>query len=125
VAEQLALQQRLRQRGAGDANERLAAARAVLVQRLREQLLAGAALAEQQHRRAARRDLADRLEHRQHLGALADEVLEPVLVVEALAQHARLREQALLLDHLIEHGLELLDVDRLREEVLGARASWP
>src|SRR5690606_23138635 len=56
-AEQLRLEQRLRDRGAVDRNERLLRARAQVVDRAREELLAGAALAEQQRRRAGRRDL--------------------------------------------------------------------
>ncbi len=121
VPEQLALEQRLGQRRAGDLDEGLAAPRAVLVQGLREQLLAGAALAEQQHGGRGGRHLPDRLEHREHLGALADQVVEAVLVLEPLAQRARLLEQPLLLERLLEHDLQLLDVDRLAEVVLRAQ----
>ena len=59
VAEQLALQQARRQGGAVDLDERLARPRAVLVDRLGQQLLAGAALAADQHGRRAGRHLAD------------------------------------------------------------------
>ena len=58
VAEQLALEQRRGNRGAVDGDERPVAARAQRVERAREQLLAGAALAAQQHRGVGRRRLA-------------------------------------------------------------------
>src|SRR5262249_54175582 len=61
VAEELALEQRLGERSAIDGDERTGAARAVLVDRARDHLLPGAALAEDQHRAAARRHSRDRL----------------------------------------------------------------
>ena len=57
AAEQLALDQRRRDRRAVDADHRPAAPRAALVDLRGEQLLAGAGLAEQQHRRIGGRDL--------------------------------------------------------------------
>ena len=60
VAEQLALEQVLGNRGAVDRDEALAAPRRQVVQRAREQLLAGAAFAQQQDGRAGARDLLDR-----------------------------------------------------------------
>ena len=50
MAEQLALQQVLGERAAVDADERAVAARAELVDRLGDQFLAGAGLAQEQHR---------------------------------------------------------------------------
>ena len=60
VAEQLGLEQRLGNRGAVDGDERPVVARAERVQRAREQLLAGAALALEQHRRVGRRSTLQR-----------------------------------------------------------------
>ncbi len=120
VAEELALEERLRQGGAGHLDEGPVPSRAVLVERLGEQLLAGAALAEEQHRGGGGGHLADRLEDRQHLRALAHQVVEAVLVLEPLAQRARLLHEALPLQGLLEDDLQLLDVDRLAEVVLGA-----
>src|SRR5690606_28839692 len=57
VAEQLALEQLLAQRRAVDRHERLRRARAPGVNRARRDLLAGAALAEQQHGGSGARDL--------------------------------------------------------------------
>src|SRR5690606_14975540 len=63
VAEQLALEQRLGERGAVQLDERTGDARRALVERVRDELLAGPALAGDQDRRTARRDLVDDLEH--------------------------------------------------------------
>ena len=63
VAEELRLDQILRQRRAVHLDERLLRARRVVVDRVRDQLLAGARLAAQQHRRVRRRDLRDLLVH--------------------------------------------------------------
>ena len=61
VAEQLRFDQILRQRRAADLDERLLGARRVVVDRVRDQLLAGAGFAAQQHGRVGRRDLGDLL----------------------------------------------------------------
>ena len=66
VAEQLALEQLLGNRGAVDRDELAVLAAALRVHRAREQLLAGAALAQDQHRHVGRRDLLD---HAAHLAA--------------------------------------------------------
>src|SRR5207247_9932200 len=79
VAEELGLHQRLGNRAAVDRHERAVATRALLVDRVRDQLLAGSALAGDQYGRDAVGSLADRLEDVEHLRALADEVLEAAL----------------------------------------------
>ena len=58
VAEELAFEQAFAERAAVDADERPVAALAELVDRVGDELLAGAGFAEQQHRRAAAGDLA-------------------------------------------------------------------
>ena len=63
VAEQLGLDQRLRQRGAVDADERPIGPGRVMVQRVGDQLLAGAALTPDQHRRGRAHHLRDLLVH--------------------------------------------------------------
>ena len=73
AAEQLALDQRARNRRAVDAHHDAAAPRAPLVDLRRDELLAGARLAEQQHRRVGGRDLARLFEHAPDGGALADD----------------------------------------------------
>ena len=64
VPEELALEERLRERRAVHRHERALRARAVVVERARDHLLARAALAPEEHRRAARRDARDDVEHR-------------------------------------------------------------
>jgi hypothetical protein len=70
VAEQRRLGQRRRDRAAVDDHERLLGAGARQVQGLRDQLLAGAGLAVDQHRQIGRRDLREPVEDRAHPGAL-------------------------------------------------------
>ena len=66
MAEDLALDQGLGNRGAVDGDERLAPPRAQLVQGARHQLLARPALAGDQHRHRARRHALDHGEHLLH-----------------------------------------------------------
>src|SRR5678815_4391417 len=63
VAEQLALEQVLWNRPAVDRDEWLAVAGRAVVDLARDQLLAGAGLAGDQHRDVGRRDLLDLAEH--------------------------------------------------------------
>jgi hypothetical protein len=63
------------------------------VDRVRDQLLAGAGLASDQHRRARRRDLCDLLVHLSHRPAVADEVRQLVALLELQAQVDVLVEQ--------------------------------
>ena len=67
--------------GAVDPYERLLLARRVDVDRVGDQLLAGAGLAAQEHGRVGRRDLLDLLEHIAQWRALADDVVEVELAV--------------------------------------------
>ena len=71
VPEQLVLENLLGQRGAVEREERALGAIALVVQRARDELLAGAALAEDQHARGGRRDGLDHLIDRAHRLALA------------------------------------------------------
>ena len=75
VAEQLALEQRLGQRRAVHPDERSVATGAREVDLLGEQLLARAALAQQQHRRVGRGRLAGDLELFLQLTALPDQLV--------------------------------------------------
>jgi hypothetical protein len=73
VAEELALDQRLGDRTAVDRDERRGTPRAALVDRLRDDLLAGAALAFDQDRRLGRRDPFDLLADRRDRARIADQ----------------------------------------------------
>src|SRR4051794_7585692 len=101
VAEDLALEQRLGNRRAVDRHERERRARAQLVDGLRDQLLAGARLAGDQHRRLRRRRLLDHAIHTADAGAVADDPSEASLLAQLAAQRAHLAERLLPLDRLL------------------------
>ena len=92
---------------------------------LGEELLARAALPEQEHRRRARCDLPHGLEYGEDLGALADQVVEIVFVREAITQDLGLLEETLLLEDLLQDHLQLVDVDGLPQVVLGPHLHGP
>ena len=86
VAEQLALDQAGRQRGAVDADERALAPRAAFVDGVREQFLARARFAEQQHRAVGGRHLLHPLERQPQDVAVADDLVEVMAVLDFLVQ---------------------------------------
>ena len=102
-----------RQLGAVERHERLVLARAVDVQRLGDQLLAGAALAGDQHRGRRRRDLAELGHDRVHRRRVADHPLEAELLVELLLQLDVRSLQPLRLRRLVGDGPQLVDIERL------------
>ena len=93
VAEQLALQQALRERPAVDREERALVPRGQLVDVVCHHFLAGAALALDQHRRVGRRHVLGELEHFQEALGLADGARHP-----AAFPAADLLAQLLVLD---------------------------
>lgn len=78
IAEQLRLQQVMRNRAAIDRDERPLAADGALVDRERRQFLAGSRLARDEHARVGLRDLADRAEQLLHRLAVADHPCSPI-----------------------------------------------
>ena len=110
VAEELRFDQRVGQRRAAHLHERLLGAQRVVVDGVRDQLLAGARLAADEHRRVRLRDLRDLLVHQPRRTAGADDVGEVVALAQLLPQVGVLVEQPppLLLD-------QPLDVERLRD----------
>ena len=120
-AEQLRLEQRVRDRRAVDRDERLARARAQRVNRARQDFLARAAFALQQRRRVGRRHLLDRPADLQHRVARRDDAVErrraerfrelPILGLERVHLIRALHDQ-----------LQRVDVDGLLIEVVGAEA---
>ena len=86
VAEQLALDQRGRQRRAVDADERALASRAPIVQRPREQLLARACIACQEHRRVGGRDLHHPGEALAQGRTFSDDFVKSLQMLDFLAQ---------------------------------------
>src|SRR5262249_45439900 len=77
VAEELAFEQIERNRRGIQLDERAAAPRADVVNRARNQFLAGAGFALDEHRALSPRDQFDLFEHRLERRALADDLLEP------------------------------------------------
>ena len=129
VAEQLALEQRLGQRRAVDRDERPARAPPLLVQRARDQLLAGAALARDQHRRVGGRGAQQGVVHAPHRRAAADErrAGQAGLVgiagrVGGQAQAPHLGAQAVIAHRARQRQSDRLDLERLGHEVVGAGA---
>ena len=107
VAEQLALEDVLAQRGAVQRHERLVLARAVLVDRLGDQFLAGAGLALDQHAGVGRRDPLQPVDDVVHLRAVADDALEAELLVEPAVQLGVRPPQARAFGRLLGHGPQL------------------
>jgi len=120
VAEQLAFEQRLGQRGAVDAHQGPAAAGGVLVDRLGHQLFAGAGLAGDEHRRVAAGHAADELVNRLHRGAAADDALAPVGARERGLQLAHLARQAPVLERAIDRHRHRLGLQGFDEVVVSA-----
>ena len=117
VAEQLALENVLAQRRAVERHERLLLPRAVLVDRLGDQLLAGAGLALDQHGGVGRRDPLQPVDHVVHLRAVADDPLEAELLVEPAIQLGVRPPQVLVARRVLDHRPQLLQIERLEQIV--------
>src|SRR5207249_7643936 len=113
VAEELALEQRLRDGGAVERDQRAVGARAPVVDRLGDQLLAGAALTGDEDRGAELRDGFDRLEDLLHLRRAADDVADVVAVADLAAELLELALQVGVLGRPLQVQPQLLDVERL------------
>src|SRR2546428_349253 len=115
VPEELALEQRLGERAAVDGHERPLAARAVRVDGACDEFLAGAALAEDEHRAAPGRDARDRLVDLDHGRRAAHHAAQ--LLARDRERGLRLRRAAEGLPH--GHA-DLLHVHRLAQIVDGS-----
>ena len=120
MAEELALQQLALEHSAVDGDEGLLAARALLVDRARHDLLAGARFAEQQHGGRAWCNALHRLGHAGHRRVAAAH--PQVLAAELLAQAAHLGLQATRFERPAHHQLDRRRVERLGDKVVGPRA---
>ncbi len=109
VAEQLRLDERLGDRAAVHRHERPLRARAVVVDRPREPLLARPALALDEHRRLGRRDAGDRLEDADEARVLADDVVEAEVALEPRRVAPRRRPQARAQRRLLDRADHALD----------------
>ena len=122
VAEQLGLEELLRQRCAVDGHEALAGARAVGVNGAGDELLPGARLAQDEDVRLRARRLLHELEHLPDRRAGADDVLEPEGLLELPAQVAVLDLKAAMTQRTLHRHAQLLDREVLRQVVEGALA---
>ena len=120
VPEQFRLEQILRQRAAIDGDERMMLAVAVEVQPTRDQLLAGAAFALDQHGAVGVGDLVDEVVNELHFSARADDVFEAIPVLEFLAEVNVLAQRRLVIERALHRHLQLVDLKRLRHVIIRA-----
>ena len=91
------------------------------MERPRDELLAGTALAVDQNRGAARRRLHDQVEDLLHPRGAADDLAEPVGVrLQILAEHAVLGDEAALGEGVADDGQHFVVLERLGDVVEGA-----
>ena len=88
--------------------------------RLRDQLLAGARFAGDQHRRVGRRRLLDDAVDAADAGAVADDAAEAALVAQLTPQRPHLAQRRLPFDRFLEQDLQPLRIDGLAQVVVGA-----
>jgi hypothetical protein len=119
VAEQLGLDQLFRDRGAVDLDERALAPHRLDVNGARDQLLAAAVLAVDQHAPVGGRGGRDLLAKHAHRGALADDL---GALLEARAQRGVLALEARVLERAADRDQDLLERERLLDEVVRAQA---
>ena len=120
VAEQLGFEQRFGDGGAVDGDERAVVARAERVKRAREQLLAGAALPFEQHRRVGGGGAVQRDRHLLELRVVADDLRRAAALGQLFPQDQVFRGQPALRERALDHQQEMVGIDRLRQEVEGA-----
>ena len=119
VAEQLRLEQRFGNRAAVDRDEAIRPARAVVMNRARGQLLAGAGLARDQDRARRRRDGLEQLKQIAHDAAVPDEPVDPVSLFELRAEVRVLGLAAAAARAPIEDVEQRVELERLGDEVGG------
>ncbi len=122
MAEQLRLDELFGYGSAVDGDEGLLCTRAAVVDRASGELLAGAALAQDEHSRRRGRYSVDQPVDFEHPGRVADDLAEALLREQHLLELPRSIEQAPVLGRLLDdvrHGV--VRVERLGQEVVCAR----
>ena len=117
VAEELGFEQRFGNRRAVDRDKRRVGALAEGVQRAREQLLAGPALALEEHRRIRRRRLLQAGEHFPERQVLADQLRRAATHRELLLQQEVLGHHPPLLERPRDEQGQMIGIDGLGEEI--------
>ena len=120
-SEQLALEQLGRQRRAVHLHERLVLAQRLLVQRARDELLARAALAANQHGDVGIRHPLDQVLDLSHRRAVAEQHRVLGLLLELVAEVCDFLRELPLLERVAEQHFELGVLERLADEVGGAQ----
>jgi hypothetical protein len=122
VAEQLRLQERGRQRGAVEGDERALGARPQAVERARQELLAGAALAHDEDRGVGGGHPLDERDELHHRRRVADQLAEAARPLHLGAEAAHLAGQVAALGGPLDGGAQLGGIHRLAQVVVGAGA---
>ena len=120
VPEQFAFDQRGYQRSAVDGNERLVAEDAGEVNRLRHQLLARAAFAQNQHRMRALCGFPDDAVELFHLRRAPDDVAEPLPRFNGFPQHPVLRLQPQMSPHPLQQQTQFFHAEGFGDIVVRA-----
>ncbi len=120
MAEEFAFEQVLRDGRAIDRDVGLVDADAVLVDRARDEFLAGAAFAGDENGRAGRRDLADELVDLLHRGRIADDGLVAFVGTELGREGNDLLHRVRGGERLGEQDFQLGDVERLEHVIIRA-----
>jgi hypothetical protein len=120
VSEELALEERLGDRAAVDRDERLVATRRLGVDGARQHLLAGSALAHDEHRRLEGRSALHHLEEVDHRGGGRDDRPVSHRALDVALQQCGAAAQALALVGLAKGEQGLGRLEGLRQVVVGA-----
>jgi hypothetical protein len=120
VPEQLRFEERFRNGAAVDRDEAVSPPRAVVVNGSRGELLPCSSFSGDQHRARRRGDRLEQLEQRAHRGAVADQPVDPVAILELRSQIRVFRFQPPLLERRTEHVQQRVELKRLGDEVRGA-----
>jgi hypothetical protein len=125
VAEQRAFDQLARNRRDVDGDQRRLGVGGFAVQQARQQLLAGAALAEDQHRRRQLRDLVHRFEHVLQGGARPGDELARRGVAGRILERQHVALQVLALARVADQVAQRVGIGVLGQEVVGAKFDGP
>ena len=121
VPEQLALEQAMRNRGAVDGDERRAPSRRFEMNRARDQLLAGAALAAEQDGRVVGDHAPDQLINFLHRGAAADYLAADQLAIDLVLQAIQVRGLRADFNRALDGGRDQVEIgERLGQVVVRA-----
>jgi hypothetical protein len=123
VPEEFALQQGLRQGGAGDVHETAMGPVGIVVNDTGSQILAGSTVTAQEHGgRAALGDILKQVEHANHRLVAPDHLVETELALEITAQLAHLPAQLGGFQALLDGEHQLIHVERLGDVVVRPQA---